>query len=66
MSSVRNVETLLSSACAEGFFQSAAPISHPATSKKQINMTLGIQNWLAIIKLKTMKHISINSSVIQL
>lgn len=50
----------------KAFFQSAASISHPTASEKQINMTLGIQNWLAIIKLETMKHTSINSSVILL
>lgn len=36
MTALRNVATLLNSAYAEGFFQSAATISHPAASKKQI------------------------------
>lgn len=66
MLSTRNVEILMSSACAEDAFQSAVSISHSTTSKKQTRMTLGIQNWLAIIKLKTMKYITINSSGILL
>lgn len=43
MSSTRNVEILMSSAFAEDIFESVVPISHSATSKKQIKMTLGIK-----------------------